>query len=63
MQRFVVEVEDVEVTSASSWVTKRIHGHGTELEAAIGENIPCQKKVGTCLEVLNYISAFSGTSD
>ena len=37
MQRFVVGVEDVEVTSASSSELKRVHRHGTELEAAIRE--------------------------
>ena len=39
VQRFVVGVEEVEVTSASSSELKGVHRHGTELEAAIGEAV------------------------
>ena len=39
VQRFVVGVEDVEVASASSWVTKIIHRPETELEAEIGKAV------------------------
>ena len=57
VQSFVVEVEGVEVTSVCSSELRRGLMDGTELEAAIGENVVrdpsiSSAKKGTCLNDL-----------